>query len=511
MGVTLGVLYAEDATGWTTITPSVDTQIRYLSSSVATTGDGSYASPWKTLKEGMDWLNSFNVPSGSGGSVPHWLCLKAGDTWTDQTFGGPTGLGQIKVSGRSATEPLVITSYGTGPVYGVEPRPLIKSPPAIVYYVLYTGGGGSGAGGGDYMAVIGLEFYCYKRDPANPSFVGAPVTTQPFVLQSTNRMNFMLWENNKISFYYNGFGFQPGFALYEPGGLIFRRNVLVDCHGSGGRPQGIFLGGINSYRIEENFVDQCGWYPGLTGSERNAFNHNLYLNSDNPPNMGRTYTAGPADAISLRGNILARGAAHGSKSQLGGRVDDNLWPNNPIANISAAFCSGQNTFNDNVIINGTDVPGVATAFGVDVVNTDTSGGGTADHCFASGGTFVAMRNVLMNAPTPGQFAFRVLYNFTNGTIKDNVIYHWSNTPFVDQSGGVNVIGPNEIDQTGYQAPTRSLDSYSTFVGGAGTEADFYAQCRLQSKANWRKEYTAVYVNDYLRGGFGRRKQLKVRC
>ena len=46
-----------------------------------------------------------------------WLLLKAGDTWVNQE------IGYIDFSGRSGTEPILISSYGTGV------RPLIETGP----------------------------------------------------------------------------------------------------------------------------------------------------------------------------------------------------------------------------------------------------------------------------------------------------------------------------------------------------------------------------------------------
>jgi hypothetical protein len=52
-------------------------------------------------------------------------------------------------------------------------------------------------------------------------------------------------------------------------------------------------------------------------------------------------------------------------------------------------------------------------------------------------------------------------------------------------------------------PNRSIATYQASIGGNASLAAFLTQCRLQSKANWRTEYTADAVNTYIRAGFGR--------
>jgi hypothetical protein len=56
-------------------------------------------------------------------------------------------------------------------------------------------------------------------------------------------------------------------------------------------------------------------------------------------------------------------------------------------------------------------------------------------------------------------------------------------------------------QVSYRDPTVSLESYHVSLGQTGTFDAFMAQARLQSRANWRPQYTAKAVNDYLRFGF----------
>jgi hypothetical protein len=58
-----------------------------------------------------------------------------------------------------------------------------------------------------------------------------------------------------------------------------------------------------------------------------------------------------------------------------------------------------------------------------------------------------------------------------------------------------------LGQVNYADPTRSAGSYNATLGGPGTLQAFLAAARGQSRANWRPQYTAYAVNDYVRGGF----------
>ena len=98
-----------DANGFTTFTPSADTRIIYVSSSTGNDANNGLSanSAVATIAEGLSLIRN--------GSADQ-LLLKAGDTFVNQSFG------YLDISGRSATEPIVISSYGSGP------RPIIETP-----------------------------------------------------------------------------------------------------------------------------------------------------------------------------------------------------------------------------------------------------------------------------------------------------------------------------------------------------------------------------------------------
>jgi hypothetical protein len=85
------------------------------------------------------------------------VLFKKGDTWTDQDFGNLSGR-----YGLSPTAPMLFGAYGTGA------RPLFKTP-------VYSGAQGMGFynGSANNIAIVGLEFYSYQRDPSNAGFIAS--------------------------------------------------------------------------------------------------------------------------------------------------------------------------------------------------------------------------------------------------------------------------------------------------------------------------------------------------
>ncbi|MDA8018036.1 MAG: hypothetical protein MPN21_11370, partial [Thermoanaerobaculia bacterium] len=98
----------QDANGWTDLTPSPDSRLIYVSSSTGNdNNDGlSPGSPKETVASARALLRH---------GFPDWLLLRKGDIFDE-------GLGHIRTSGRSWTEPQVWTSYGGG-----STRPLLRT------------------------------------------------------------------------------------------------------------------------------------------------------------------------------------------------------------------------------------------------------------------------------------------------------------------------------------------------------------------------------------------------
>jgi hypothetical protein len=60
---------------------------------------------------------------------------------------------------------------------------------------------------------------------------------------------------------------------------------------------------------------------------------------------------------------------------------------------------------------------------------------------------------------------------------------------------------SHVGPSTYLDPERTIATYDRLIGGAGSLESFLAEARQQSKANWRLDYTAARVNQYVRDGF----------
>lgn len=484
MSVTLGVYGSTGASGWTTITASAPsgegstfsgagTRKVYVSNSAGNdANDGSSATPLKTLAAGLALLRN-----GS----PDWLLLKKGDTWTDER------LGFITQSGLSATEPMLISAYGTGARPLIKYKAIVSTFPAVGFL---------SATNGNFFALIGIEFYDYTRDPANPSYNFSTVGDEDSGLSDLAAQDWFLVEDCKWSFGGMGIGSPWGqsgvITDAHSGDIIFRRNVVVNNYqiSSAGHGVGIFITGVDRLVFEENVFDHNGWNESVSGGEGNIFSHNVYLHGVN----------GPA---TVRGNISARASSHGFQVRAGGTVYDNLLVRNPVALIVG--CTA--TVDSNVVLEANDINNdpatLARGWGLDAE--------TLIDGITVPASITITNNILAHeASTAGNGNAILIGNSaaTSGiTATGNVIYDWESlgsTYIVQGSGSTgNTVTPNAINSAGYSAPTRSVGSYdSAVMGGPGTLAHFLSLAALQSKDNWDSRLTANAVNTYIRAGFG---------
>ena len=187
---------------------------------------------------------------------PDWLLLKKGDVWTNEQ------IGCFHQFGRSAREPLLISSYGSGS------RPLLKTDGAGG--ICSVGGAGRGV---DFVALVGIEFYAYTRDPSSRDFNASGVRREQSGGRFLNPNRWLLIEDCKFSFYTDNLVFELGPVQY----VALRRNVIVDSYSTSSHSQGLLANNIISLLIEENVFDHNGWNESVPYASPTIFNHNLYL------------------------------------------------------------------------------------------------------------------------------------------------------------------------------------------------------------------------------------------
>jgi hypothetical protein len=523
---------SQDTKGWTVFTPTPITSgncaigtangtcVIYVSNGgndstcvPATVGDTSH--PCATITKGIALLRW---------SLPDWLLLKKGDSWVGGYF--------FNLSGKSSSEPMVISSYDPANPSVPDPytggaRPLLIVP--VINSTTWTNGIQIQANvGGDNLAFVGLEFYASTRDPNNstisPIFDATSVDDGVVAFYDVDQFSWRLIEDCKFSFFNGGLSMGSGTLLSS--NLNFRRNLVVDQYGiTGGTYStsgGLVLARVSNLVFEENIFDHNGWNEQVANAGPNVFSHNVYIGGYAPDALhGGTSAPATLSIITFRGNIVARDACC-SNFRSGGTLDNNLWVLNPIPhNIGAPMASGPNLVTNNVYLDGA---------------TNSSGGGgpqTMGNSLYLGdnyavGVVTFSHNIIANAQSSGS-GIMVGTGFAGTVVQNNIIFNWgpagqevqnfSGGSIVDtgntkdalgsNSGGLNepFSNPYPLNPVGNSSNTGTsgVDGYYASIGNPGgfasTSIGFLSAVRQQSKANWNTALMAAAVNDYIRKGF----------
>ncbi len=485
---------SHDAGGWTVVTPAADSRVIYVSSSQGNDGNSGLAasSPVRSLAQGVSLLRN--------GSADQ-LLLKRGDTWHES-------FGFWKKSGRSASEPMVIASYGSGD------RPVIASGTSTALSV-----GSVSTKTIQHLSIMGLQFWADGRDPSTPGYNKYVV---PNGLQFTAGGGDILLEDCSVRDYGTNIAIQD--FLGAPSDITIRRCQILDAYSATAEhSEGLFADGVHGLKLEENVFDHNGWNSRVPGAGPTVFNHDAYLTARNTN-------------VVVTGNTFANAGSHGLQARSGGVVHGNLFLNDPIgmsyglvngSGEVAAGVSGEIT--DNVFLGGRDIAGMARGVGIEIANT------------RAGGNTVVSGNVFANY-TDGPFAAITLgfgvgtnawkqVGLNDLTIQNNVVWHWTGGMSISPgmstaaSGAMGlhnvVVQNNDFTQTAkplintgalrtvsasrpsnYPAPGRTVSTYDAALGGSGSDVSFLIKARGNNHNSWTPQYTAQSATDYVRGGFG---------
>jgi len=515
--------------GWTEFTESADTKKVYVSST-----DGDDANDGSTPEKAVQTLGKGKSLLRDG--MPDWMLLKRGDVWNEP-------LGAWSKSGRSATERMLVTSYGDAVA-----RPLIKTGTQTALSAL--------SGSLEHIAFVGMHFYAHTRDPDSPDFQGAEGNEGIRWLTTTTDL---LFEDVMVQYY-------AGTNLTIQGDITdfkLRRSIVVDSYNraSVSHSNGIYLENVKGILIEENFFDHNGWNGSTAlagqGTGRTIFNHNMYVQVS-------------CTDLTIRGNLTTRAASHGFQARPGGIVEDNLVIDNPIG-----FSFGQ-------VQGGSDPkPGGVTGHIAGNVVRD-AGDITVDLPRGYGiqlgniQSLVVEDNILAHDKSEQPYGYAIELNrksspqvpdekIQNLTIRNNIIYDWRGnlgfftsaltnvkvenndwqeplrpTKLVNYfnmgfSSGTSYAGNHwfsiqaaaqwyRIDDASqsyeqwlttsgeqgstktavtYPDPERRLSTYHASIGKEASFDVFVAEARKQSRKNFRPEYMAKAPLAYIRQGFGK--------
>ncbi|MEK6919334.1 MAG: DUF4215 domain-containing protein, partial [Nanoarchaeota archaeon] len=524
--------------GFTQLTPSSDTIIYYVSSTGNDANDG--LSPQNPIKTPI--YATAKLRNG----YSDWVLFKRGDVFEPKIgnergeipplpSGGnplPASWGNFVTTsaGRSIAERQVIGSYGSSFV-----RPIIQN---------------GMARSSSYTAFVGLHF-------DRPAERGDMNTGMSFNSYGDG----ILIEDNHISNYIINLDVTGG----SNGGytnMVIRRNIVVDAHSSDGSASQGFssYGGSYSMLVEANLFDHNGWKEEVPGAEDSPYSHNTYF-------AGGTINPIYKDSISSRSSNV------GLSARSGGFFDNNLLLNNPIGIGVGYFPYNERAVGEvknNVILDGRNIVGtpeenprspqgwgisISAASGIEISNNvvahQKSGGGPVA-ILVSGGysTGLEIHDNKIYDWSPGIIFDYNAYSSPNNIYNNNLqepnggqlIYHnngdllgtevfsyannkyysasspesWFgfgtsfNVNFADwESKSLEVGGISE--RTAFLDPDRDISTYMKSLGMTQTLETFLTEARKQSKYNWREEYTAKAVNDYIREGFKTTEETNTQC
>ena len=438
---------------WTTPVPSVDTRIVYVSSSGNNANSGlSEALPKQTVAAGLALMRN---------GFPDWLLIKRGDTFT----GGITW----SLSGRSASEPMIVGTYGTGV------RPVLRCG---------TGNGFRVSGAGvtrNYFKVLGIDFYAQSRDPSFTT-PAAPSATSNEGLSWRAASLGAVFEDCVFRWFRDNINIQCTDSPSLPTHVQLRRCLSTDAWSDGvTHSQGGYIYGVTSLTVDECISIHNGWHETNAGAAGTIFNHNWYIANGN---LGVVFT----------NNITLQASSHGLQLRCGGTMTGNYSDKNAIGLLFGGGSDPNITFvtgdaSDNVICNGTNIGGDSGAnkqYGIDLQNNATVNSGPIDYRALVGVT--CNRNVIANALN-GSANLAIPTGpsgVTYGSGADaNIKYNWP-------------VGSN---MGSYADPTRDLAKYAGTLGYTATLAGAIAQLRLQRRDAWNDNLTAQAINTYVRAGF----------
>ena len=516
-----------DSEGWTVVNASADTLTWYVSSSEGDdANDGTTAvTAFATLDRAREAL----IDAGRSGYPDHIL-LKKGDVWRNKPHAW-------SLSGRSESEPMIISSYGSGP----RPR--------------FEGNAGFSFAGNRnvrHVWLIGVEFYCTTGDPASADF--DIDVSRSVGVGFTGGGGDILVEDCKFSYQGGGAVIQR----YESDGMTdikIRRCVFDHAYSTSSHTQGLYAYEVTGLLIEECVFDHNGWLVQGDGHNTQAgggatmFNHNTYINQCNqvrlkgnlflrPSSIGNKFNSnGPNESIDtiVDDNFYYDGEIGIS---IGGNTDDEyrfgntVIKNNIFTNIGRSNMTTRNfswgievkdNFNTRVVANGIINQALyGNSYGIQLSGRTNNSVILEENLFYNvNGSPLRMnvnpqfRDIVIRANRidNGGTDFscvRNIYTFEHMTYEGNSYFSDADEPFYSEDTGYTDIAgwtasSGETEATfaafSYTDSSRTLESYHISIGGSGVPEDYISEASLLSKDNWDERYLAAAVNAYYREGF----------
>jgi len=479
-----------DSNGWTVVTPSSDSQTIYVSSSGSNAYDGlspafttGVHGPKQTIAAGVALLRN---------NMPDELLIEGGDSFNE-------GLNLGALSGRSASEPILVSTYG-----GSTDRPIL--------------GGEISIGGGSHVVVLNLNVVQGRAAGVS----GASVSGSDILLEDC-RFDGGQWQGI-------GIGGTP-----QSINIRARRNVIYQVTG-----HGFFIGLVDTLLIEENVIydifsaaccDAHGMYGARgddttgAGSSNVTTNGNLVFIDQADATMGNGImlrTGGIA-----RGNVIVgpkwTGITMGECNDSGGYssshpcfgtngpavIDNNLLldaPGGMALAYKAAYIQTPTQVTNNIVLRG---GGIQVGSDQAVIANNIVVGDEASFSLMPGDGMSWNSNSFLYTGsishlawlqcTPSQDSGGTCANFS---ASGNRYYPWSegNTNMSFNTWAADTRETGTSTSFSFVDPIRSLGTYNGTLGGAATTRAFFETAAAQSKYNYDPRYTASAAIAYIRAG-----------
>ena len=503
--------------GFTTYDPGADSLLIYVSSSGGDdANDGSSPDKAvKTLARGAELVRD---------GENDFMLLKRGDTWHGEK------LDRFK-SGKDATHPLVIASYGES-----EKMPRVE---VDTNFIDHNGKPRS------FVHVVGLEIVSYPKIPGGADFDGATGGGFRYVGGGDG----LLIEGCHLLY---GEMVLQSFGTEHYDGIEVRRNVIeqsyhVDTCGQSStyRPSGIYSSHVQNLLIEENVLDHNGWNEDVSSACASMFNHDMYLNADHlvirgnviarASSMGikmRSDTTGDADDLVFEDNLLVDGEIGigiGGNSSEPDRFSNVQLKNNVFTQIGLGNPTNRNfawmldiADNATAMVEGNyflHQPWYQNAYGISMAS------GSASDITISSNLFYDLKGRGISLkPQSGWSNVKVTKNriidATNGSCLVDHQGSFANVSYADNQYGGTLrlcVDNKDVDLAGWKAasgestasqwsgsfsdPDRTVGTYAGTLGLPATLEGYLGEARKQSRLTWRSDLEASAVNDYIRAGF----------
>lgn len=498
----------------------------YVSSSTGNDANSGLtpAAPVATLAAGKALIRS---------GIDDWLLLKKDDEWTE-------AIGQWTTSGLDFGHKQRIGSYGTGTA-----RPKIKSGVSDGLYTTTEV---------NYLEVRGIHFTAHSYDGTS----GAPAG-----IRIGGKSESLLVQYCKIENYADGIRLDApvavGSSVSNP---QVQYNVIADIYANASSPSnGIYMARTINARVDYNHISKVGEVdPGpdhhgiyLRGGSTYGcdwsdvrFNNifevasHAVLNRSNNANVYRNTIAKAGIGLGFRGqdpvtpyatgligcdcgrNTVTMGRdTNGSTARGWGMVLEHV--SNPATGL-LGLDSWQNLYLDSgtatdphpLIIHPSyptlNGAGVFLVHWVDGVCWEWQGSVKLNDAVTSPSTMIEFHSTRIKS-TGVHYVFE--HNLANGHhyagsfcnllsgASSGNRYRYNGSNETQATWKTHLTTSTNTDETipAMTDTSRTLATYDTVVGGAGTFDDLVALLRAQDESNWRWELTGDAISDYLRAGF----------